>query len=897
MEYRALGVKMAKSGNNSQRGNRTMITHFLYKNICWQFNQNSFANLLAKSTSEQQFYDQLEKVANSYYPETRRIDTLNVEFCLNKISFARAKTSCEKVALGYLKIFWAQYVRLKSLFGKSYMTFPSASKTTRVEAVAELLTKCTQFAVDDKTLARMCSRAVEIAQLTDREERYLTDVVSLYKIKYYCAATIAIINKIPSGERYLAKFLHPILLKNNYAENTKYIQTAYCTKKLATVINCMGDSAVKLNDVYTNVDTRLYVYANGRNVFDTFCKSKFGCRTAEFQSTTNTVDVTMRYYAVDQREIRNVSIANKGKRARKFTIEIPFQYSNSAQKATYFHMDNALCIAADTYCALAIVHDNTTIDCYGEQAQCFEVKIDSNSCYTFDIVTIYSTDTPTLADKITELQQAGNTRCPYLWDNACTIQNTSDIDLKLSPHGYVLRKPQTIMSNQLNYTYQLGNNDVATFVDNGGNSTTLISGFAFGVKGEGVYSVCNGLINKLNERNFQLDADTLRYEKGISSCNMYHNKGKVYEVLHEKPCKTLFYFPLEQKATVTYDSADKVFTVTDSARQYCVKCYGTVESYTTNALECSEDKLRYKLSGNLSAGNCLAICFSSSTGVKLEITSSKETPVSTPIVRESLVSTYLNYVNDKNVFCLRNHLKKPDSLTVSAICYTNPRYVKMYLEQTYKVATSTTYYYDAQGQTKQYSDRLTFPLAVIYYLNLVGELPQEMIKAANGALFFNDYEGKELCVKALALIRASRLSGFDKVRCLVEYNNLKKRITTDSKLYAYAQAIGALPLSNPSKERLKDLCNKYDIPKSWYYVSQLENLYGLNISAGKLHIAPKVTAENVLEQFALNISGKRIDTTFAKATVQSMTLNGIQCFQPFYPQNLKNTENQLVVRY
>ncbi|MCH5157106.1 MAG: hypothetical protein J1G02_04435 [Clostridiales bacterium] len=874
-----------------------MITNFLYKNIRWQFNQNPFANLLGKSTCEQQFYEQLEKIANTYYPETRRIDMVNVEFCLNKITLARAKNSSEKVALGYCRIYWAQYVRLKTLFNKKYMSFPANGTATRVEAVAELLAKCTQFAVEDKTLDRMCARATEIVQMSEREERYLSDVVALYKTKYYCAATIAILDKYAYGERYLAKFLRPILLKSNYAENIKYTQTAYCIKDLATVVNCMGESVAKLNDVYTNVDTRLFVYANGRNVFDTFCKSRFGERTAEFSSTTKTVDVTMRYFIAEQKEIRNVTVTNKGSRARKFTVEIPLKYADPTRTATYFHMDNALCIAADLYSALAIVHDNATMDCYGEQARCFEVKIDSNCSFSFDVVTIYAHDTPTLADKIAELNRAGSTRSPYLWDSACTRQNTSDITLKLSPHGYVLRKPHKIMSQQLNYTYQLGNNDVATFVDNGGNSTTLVDGFAFGVKGESVYSVRNGLIIKLNDNHFRLDADTLRYSQGGSGCNLYHNKGKVYEVTHAKPCRTLFYFPLENKATVTYDNTAKVFTVTDNVRKYFVKCCGNVESYTTNALECSEEKLRYKLSCNLVAGNCLAICFGSSVGVNVEIISASETPVSAPIVRESLVSTYLNYVNDKNVFCLRNHLKKPDCLTVAAICYTNPQYVKNYLEKIYTSATSTTYYYDAQGRAKQYYDKLTFPLAVIYYLNLVGELPQEMVKTANGMLFSDNYEGKELCVKALALIKACRVGGFDKVRCLVEYNHLKKRITSDSKLYAYAQAIGALPLSNPSKERLKDLCNKYDIPKSWYYVSQLENLYGLSISAGKLHIAPKVTAENVLEQFALNISGKRIDTTFAKATVQSMTLNGIQCFQPFYPQNLKNTDNQLVVRY
>ena len=874
-----------------------MITNFLYKNICWQFNQNPFANLLAPTTTEQQFYEQLEKLSNKYFPETRRIDTLNVEFCLNKISLARANTPCEKIALGYFRIFWAQYVRLKSLFGKKYMTFPSSGNTTRVEAVAELLAKCSQFAVNDETLSRMCLRAAQITQLTDREERYFADVVALYKLKYYCAAALAILQKKPYAEKHLANFLHPVLLKNNYTDNTKYTQVAYCSKNIATVVNCMGESAVKLGDTYTRVDTKLFVYANGRNVFDTFCKSKFGQRTAEFQSTSGTVEVGMRYYTLEQKEVRNVTVTNKGKRARKFTVEIPLKCANSTQNTNYFYMDNALCLAGNFYCALAVVHDNATVKCYGQQSQCFDVTIDSNANYSFDIVTIYATDTPTIADKVLQLHRLGDTRCPYLWDSACTRQDTSDINLKLSPHGYTMRKPQSIMSRQLNYTYQLGNNDVATFVDNGGNSTTLIHGFAFGVKGEGVYSVSNGLISKLNEGDFQLDADRLRYVKGNCSCNIYHNNAKVYEVTHERPRKTLFYFPLEKKSKITYNSADKVFTVTDNTRKYYVRCYGNVESYTTNMLECSEEKLRYKLSGNLEAGSCLAICIGNSTDARLEITSDTVTPISAPIVRESLVSTYLNYVNDKNVFCLCNHLKKPDCLTVAAICYTNPQYVKTYLEQTYCSANPSTYFYDAQGRTKEYCDKLTFPLAVVYYLNLVGELPQEMIQVATEMLFSDIYEGKELCVKALALIRASRLDAFDKVKCMLEYNNLKKRISTDAKLYPYAQAIGALPLTNPSKERLKDLCNRYEIPKSWYYVSQLENLYGLSISAGKLHIAPKVTAENVLEQFALNISGKRIDTTFAKATVQSMTLNGIQCFQPFCPQNLKNAENQLVVRY
>ena len=874
-----------------------MITNYLYKNIRWQFHQNSFARLLATPTTEEQFYQQLEKVANSYFPEVKSIDTLELEFCLNKIALCSAKTPAEKIALSYFRLFWARFTRLKNQFSKKFVTFPCSAGNTRVELVAELLAKCTQFAVDEASLTRMTERAAEITQLTEKEERYLADVVELYKLKYYCAATLGLLNNLPYSEQHIAKFLNPMLLKHEFTTNTVYTQAAYCAKQITTVIDCMGASAVKLNDKIVDVDTKLFVYANGRNVFDTFCKSKFGQRTAEFISTTKTVEVSMQYFIANNKEIRKITVVNKGKRARKFTVEIPLTNTNTSQQGNYFRMGNALCLATDVFTALAIVHDNTLLNCYGEQAQCFDVTVSSNSSFSFDVVTLYSTDTPTLADALYELETVGNTRCPYLYDSVCTRVHVSDTKLKLSSHGHVLKKPQKLLSEQLNYTCQLGDNDVATFVDNAGNSTTLLQGFVFGVRGEGIYAVKNGLISKLNEQNFHIDVDRLRYVKGSSTCEISHIKGKIYQITHAKPCKTLFYFPFEKRSKVVYDAKTETFTVTDSARKYFVKCVGKVESYTTNALECSEDKLRYKLSNNIDAGNCLAICLATSNEVKLEINSAQLTPLSTPIIRESLVSTYLNYVNDKSVFCLSNHLKRADCLSLAAICYTNPQFVRKYLNQTFETANYHTYYYDVKGKPKSFCDRLAFPLATIYYLNLVGELPSEMIKSANGVLFFENYEGKEICIKALALLKASQLNGFDKVRCLVEYNKLKKTITADAKLYSYAQAIGAVPMVNPSKERLKDLCNRYEIPKSWYYVSQLENLYGLNIAAGKLHIAPKVTAENVLEQFAININGKRIDTTFAKATVQSMTLNGILCFQPFCPQNLKNDENELVVRY
>lgn len=872
-----------------------MKTNYLIDNIRWQFNQNPFVHLLGASTTEKRYYEQLEKLTSSYFPQNKQIDTRYVEFCLNKIALLKPKNDAEKVALEYFSQFWSQFVRSKKLFDKDYLTFPADNICTKIENISALFAKCTQFAVDDNATARIVARTEELAELTEKETRYLPEVLRLTEVKYYCATTLSLFAEKPFAEAHSARFLRPSLLKQNFSANKLYCQNSYVDKQLTTVADCLGSSVAKFRDKPIETGIKLFVYANGRNVFDTFCQSKFGQRTAEFRSVSNTVEISMRYFVRENSEIRNVTLRNNGARARKFTVQIPLAYYGS-QSDNYFRMDNVLCVASQCFVGVAVLSEHSIVDCVGEKEQLFDIVLPSHSKACFDIVTIYSADTPSLAETIAQLERFGATRCPYLCDRSSTRLAWSQIDLSLTPHGYTSPKPPKKLSRQINYTYQLGDADVATFVDNGGNTTTLLRGFVFGVGGESVYSVANGYAKKLNEREFKLETE-LCYCKENSKLTISHDKHKIYRVEHVKPCKTLFYFPLEKTSQITFEKESQTFLVSDSTRKYSLACVGKVESFTTNAIECNEEKLRYKLSGDLKAGRCLAVCFATSSTAELHIIPQENTPLPSPIVRESLVSTYLNYVNEKSVFCLNNFLKRPDCLTLSAICYTNPQFVRRYIETIVSNGSADTFYYDATGTTKSFCDKLALPLSVIYYLNLVGELPAETVKQAFDVLWKESFEGKELCIKALALIKSVNLNCADKVRCLVEYNKLKKQISSDSKLFAYAQAIGALPLSAPSKERLKDLCNKYDVPKNWYYVSQLENLYGLSISAGRLHIAPKVTAPNVLEQLALNIAGKRIDTSFAKASVQSMTLNGVQYFQPFYAPSLKQDNNELVVRY
>lgn len=874
-----------------------MITDYLYTNIKWQFNQNPFADLQATATTQQQLYEQLERLANKYFPLTRRVNTLQTEFCLNKVALSSGNKKLS-AAMRYFGENWADFVRIKEVFGKKYMKFPADTDRTRLEQVAEIIAKCTQFAVNADAMDEICLRAAEITEMTERERRYLHDAVRLYKIKFYCAAASAMAANKRYGSVALAKMYEPDLLKQAFYDNTMYCYAAYGSKQLCGVTDCLGESAVKFNGESAHISTKLYVYANGRNAFDTFCKSKFGNLTAQFCSSTPSVNVQMQYFADGSREIRKVILTNTANAARKFTVEAPVAYTDADTDVTYFKMGDAICLAPSgrsLYCAVAVVCNNAVLPCFGERSLGFNITLKSDKSFRFDVVTVYARDSSDLAEQIAKLNKMGETRCPYITDRACEQLHTERIPLSITARGCNVWQPQKVAATKLNFTYRLGNDDVATFADNAGNSCTLLDGFAFGTAGESVYSVQNGLVSKLNDGEFTFEADKLVYVKKNCKCAIYHDECKHYLLHYSKPCKTLFYFPFERRAKVQFCGNGK-FVIDDGTRSYTIVCRGKIQSFTTNALECNADKLRYKLSQDAQSGTCLAICTETCAQTELVISSNRKTPAPAPIIRESLVSTYLNYINDKNVFCYNNYLKCPDSLSAAAICYTNPQFVQQLLEKDYK-NNGTYRYYDASGRTKTCQDKLLFALAAVYYSNLVGKLPAEMILKANGILFDETFDGKDLCVKALALLRACNVEGFDKVRCLLEYNKLKKQISADSKLYACAQAIGAIAMIHPSKQRLKDLCNNHAIPKSWYYVSQLENLYGLKICAGRLNICPKVTENNVLEQFALNLNGKRIDTTFAKASVQSMTLNGIQCYQPFCPQNLKTDDNQLVVHY
>ena len=864
------------------------FTTFIAENVRWNVTKNPFGHLWATTTTQEGLYSQLKMLGERYYHERAKVGIAQTEFCLNSIALQKPTTPYQKQVLQHFDGFWQRYLRLKNIFQRD-VTFP-ANGSTRIEQITQLIAKCTAFCIDNEQLKDILHDCKYLVELCDREVEYLPLVVDLCKINYYCAIAKQVFCKNPLAEIAFAKLFCNNTIQQ-LANTQNYAQTHYKCANLLAMCDVLSNSALQFDGENVDISHKMLFYKCGRNIFDTFCQHQFFTNCAQFASDFNRGKITQNYFLQDGCEVRKNTILHTGKSKCKFVVDLLVECNGNMLAQT----QGALCFATSKhYVALAVVVNNSLAKCkvLGNIVT-LEFTLEPNEQITFDVVTIVDESYEKVTNKLATLGYFGATRCSQLCGPAIQVQYTTPLALTASSNCFRSLQPQ--QSKRLNFTHQLGSDDVATFVDGMGNATTLLKGFVFGMGGEKVYAVYSGRFCQINCGKFLLDGK-LTYQKQKSKCVVEHGEGKRVATCHATPQKTVFYLPFERKSTVTF--TNNTFFVTDGLRKYNIRCCGQVESYTTSAMEFSPYRLRYKFSGNLTEGNCLAICFAPDFQCSIAICSQDVTPPITPLVQESLVSTYLNYVNGKEVFCLNNFLKRPHPLALASVVYTNPQFVRMYLQNLWQ-SMQQPMYYDQSGKLQKYNSTWLFPLACIYYatLNKHQDFPTKEIKSyLNTQLLSAKCSGTDLVLQALCLKKASQIDGFDKVKCLVKFASLQTEIANSNKLSDYAQIVGVLPLQNATKEHLKNLCSHWEIPKNWYYVSQLENLYGLHLVGTSLRVCPTAQQEQ-LEEFALNFDGKRIYTSFTKGSVQCMTLNGTQYHQPFDPYSLKVTENTLVVSY
>lgn len=100
-----------------------------------------------------------------------------------------------------------------------------------------------------------------------------------------------------------------------------YLRHCYYGNGMLTVnVDCLSNSAAKLQRP-TAIDVKPYFYCNGKNVFDTFCYSKFGTVTACFLSDGSWLKTEMQYFLQDSCEVRRYRLQNNGKNNKKIVAD------------------------------------------------------------------------------------------------------------------------------------------------------------------------------------------------------------------------------------------------------------------------------------------------------------------------------------------------------------------------------------------------------------------------------------------------------------------------------------------------------------------------------------------------------------------------------------------------
>ncbi|MEG2159017.1 MAG: hypothetical protein RRY18_03985, partial [Clostridia bacterium] len=471
------------------------------------------------------------------------------------------------------------------------------------------------------------------------------------------------------------------------------------------------------------------------------------------------------------------------------------------------------------------------------------------------------------------------------------------------------RSALSLQYSKTDFVYQFGEGNLSAMLDKSGNLTTLLFGFLTQLLGgESVYILSKNALHLQNGKNYCLHDDGVCYDY---LCEDFCSKLQV-NMLGEKSfelscdcaqkCKVIFDLKFCDKYSVKIDR--NVFSFSNNDRTFSVGIFGDIETFTCDKSEFTSDKPRISLQKNTTVGDGLTVVMQLNKGqnnVKFTLFTDMSAVEPKPLLSESLISTYLNYFNDKSVYCIKNKLVRLDALTLAGITYTNSAFVKEKIETLSTngyLFNKKTYFYNEYGKLVPYTDAFTLSLSLLYYVILTGDrkfLTKFNLNYLMDKLINSEYsDGRDKCLQALCLRKLIQLD-INRLTAIERYERLKTEIMQQPDNYRYAQAIGAVEMNSPSKQRLKDLCSSCKVPKSWYYVSQLENLYGLSVNCDKLNLRPR--AQSDLEQFVISYNNKRFVTEFRKGGNQIMLLNGNSMYSCFAFADAQYAENKLVVQY
>ncbi|MBO5772892.1 MAG: hypothetical protein J6R37_03740 [Clostridia bacterium] len=851
---------------------------------------------MQKLATAKELFEKLDQIFSAKWDKQKKLSLFATEKALNKVCLTSPKTERQLRLFHEFDNFAYLFERVLSIT-KNKPLLPADKKQTRLEKICQTIATCTAFCLSSEQYQQIKLHCTNRNLLTQKEVGLFDTVYALEKCNYYAQSYF--------DQRNVAKLLSG-LLPSQAQKNTHYTKCDFVFDNVAYGVDCLGESAVfSKGEHFLGLSQK--VFLKKKNVLDTFDAVCFGKNTATFVAENENLSCQVQR-VFQNGDFHNLSFQPKKDGEYEFVLNLSLP-KHGVVSHFILHDAHCFCIqqkSATRYVGVMLLKENAQPSANVLQQRyvcdariCHKTTLAKDRKYSFSWAVVYADDVGLLGEKLADATRFGATK---LWQGFDTLAKAKEfVYLPISKYNCSSLKEIVLPEAQRKFDFRLGEGNLALLVDSKKGIAPLLDGFVFGTGGVNLIFVDNfgNVANLLTSAQKVQDNFAFYSQSGVE-VEIACQNSITMDAKSAKNGKLLFFVKFERLSKVKMEN--NVFYVNDGKRKYTIKIDGKIFGFTTNLLECSINKMRLKMSQNIEAGQGLCLCLSKEATITLQNQASTPFAVATPLLKESVLSTCLNYLNDKNAFELHHQLKKPDALTLSAICFTNQdfvyNYVKKHFTQNY-VDTFESAYYNSVGQLSYTQDKMLLPLSAIYYTMLSGDKSlwtPAFESFCKNLFFFCDEQGQNLCVKALALKKYTEIFSKDKVRVLSLYAQIKERISLDKALYHFAQAIGAVPLENPTKENLKSLFLQYNAKGSFYYVSQLENLYGFSLVCDKLSFMPQ-SQDFQPESLSLVYKGKKFVTEFNKGENNKMVLNGITYFQGLDASQVKKANNYLTVQY
>ncbi|MEG1527992.1 MAG: hypothetical protein RR248_03980 [Clostridia bacterium] len=905
---------------------------YLYWNMLWAFGKKNF-DILPKNQllSYQEIIDGLSVFAQEQSFGANTINLYFVEFALNSLKF----NDCNKL----IKFLSNHFEEMKAKFelAKANLvgkTFQLINGVTRLETICNFLVKNTCCALSDAEYAKIKSFCVTAFGLSLKEIRSFDAVYDVEKIKLYCEIVKLCLSGSSKAEELTCKLFN---VDNKLAfTQFKPSEDKYCviekgdikakidTLGASYLTYCQRDMSYPFESSHCNgVQLRIY---EGKCISGLYNEYKFSDILCMFRQTTLGIENTLKISYINNGEIRRYKLKNLYSKSRKLDLEVslfPYAEDNvGILMSECINVGGSTCVEINAegkkyYCALTVFVGGKKINCkenYESNKYCCSLTL-SNTQLVKKLSTLDVVIVTTYANSLEKLDIDKANSVGYLTDNnmfadiadtkeydypqkqICGILGQNTLTLRAKPIEKVAYLPL------FSYIDCMRFGEYATYlIDKFGRNSSLNVGYLTKQDGEKIYLYYGNNVVCLTDCNYSLSQEGATYyfcDKSIQARLLIKfEKVKSYKVEVKRlkeDLKVYVLLALNFAKVALFEKVEGKFVGKNCLNvNSSSQCLG----YSTNNLAFDILSYTLRLDNMLQASKNLFVAFKCDQICQIDLEIPCEKIEIAPIFSSNIVAERLNYLAQKNMYALKDKLHAPTALATASCVFISQEFVKNYLfdcaSNGYLLSNTLTYC-DSTGRLRLFQDKWLLTLGVMYYTTYYNDYSLLDNKQINehclSRLQSCNVSWFELPYQLLALKKAVKIFK-DNLSLMCKYTTLVSSL--DAKQREICELIGAVEPSICSQSYFKSLYTKHltRIDKCWYYVSLLENLYGIKVANDSLQVKCNATQE--LDQVLVELSNSSFAIKYDLSS-RGTKLNGVNINSSFDYKSVKQENSQIVV--